>query len=329
MKHKIHLDYLDLAKGIGIMTVILGHGMFPNHFLIDSFHMPLFFILTGLTFTPPNGLNANSKEWVLKKTESIFVPYIFFMIISGCIEAIVGRINPSSPFNSPLWFLQTLFCALLLYYMLTAYLSRRIINIVCCIIALATLFVYKYTDIPSVMPFSLVRALVAMVFIHIGFLLSKTYMREQHGRSIVTYGTILLVVFGMAFYASVGNFHTVGLNFCTGSIFTYNIALPWVLAVSGSIFVLFASKFVEKVKLLNWMGRNSLVIMCVHFPLIERLNVWCSTLDAYQSVPGKLMLALCSYVVTIAFSCAMVCVCKRIVPQLTGYGGTFLTKIYR
>lgn len=50
---KYHLDSIDLAKGIGIMLVLLGHGMFPWHFLIASFHMPLFFILAGITFTPP------------------------------------------------------------------------------------------------------------------------------------------------------------------------------------------------------------------------------------------------------------------------------------
>ena len=33
MTDKSHLDFLDLAKGIGILLVVLGHGMFPNHFL--------------------------------------------------------------------------------------------------------------------------------------------------------------------------------------------------------------------------------------------------------------------------------------------------------
>lgn len=78
MKPKIHLDYLDLAKGIGIMTVILGHGMFPNHFLIDSFHMPLFFILTGLTFTPPQWLECQFQRMGVKENGTYFCSlYIF------------------------------------------------------------------------------------------------------------------------------------------------------------------------------------------------------------------------------------------------------------
>ena len=50
MTNKSHLDFLDLAKGIGILLVVLGHGMFPNHFLIDSFHMPLFFFIERYLF---------------------------------------------------------------------------------------------------------------------------------------------------------------------------------------------------------------------------------------------------------------------------------------
>ena len=49
---KERLDYIDLAKGIGILLVVIGHGAF-NNFGINIFHMPLFFCISGLTFTPP------------------------------------------------------------------------------------------------------------------------------------------------------------------------------------------------------------------------------------------------------------------------------------
>ena len=44
---------LDIAKGLGILLVVLGHyinvNSFPNAF-IRSFHMPLFFIISGACF---------------------------------------------------------------------------------------------------------------------------------------------------------------------------------------------------------------------------------------------------------------------------------------
>ena len=42
------LNYLDYAKGIGILLVVLGHIYNNNTKLwIYSFHMPLFFIISG------------------------------------------------------------------------------------------------------------------------------------------------------------------------------------------------------------------------------------------------------------------------------------------
>lgn len=325
--NKVHLDYLDLAKGIGILTVVLGHGMFPNHFLIDSFHMPLFFILSGITFTHPNKLNTTStKEWLLKKIERIFVPYLFFAIISSVIELVVGRINPSSPFNSPLWFLQTLFCSFSIYYCVNTYMSNRSINLMCILIAASTYYIYKYTSIASVLPFAIYRALVAMVFIHLGTFFSNYYKKEQKKTMTLKISTVAVFVFMSALYISIKSYNVTGLNFHSGSIFTYNIWLPWLLAISGSISVLYVSKLIKSMKPLNWMGINSLVIMCVHFPLIERLNMVCASLTLYQSTIGKMILALTSYVITISFSCLMVYVCKRTFPQLTGYSRTFLTR---
>lgn len=327
MTNKSHLDFLDLAKGIGILLVVLGHGMFPNHFLIDSFHMPLFFILAGITFTPPSRQNvSNTKEWLFKKIERILVPYIFFAILSGVIEVAVGRVNPSSPFNSPLWFLQTLFCSLLIYYIGNMFMSNRRINVMCVCIAVSAYYIYKYTHVASVLPFAIYRALVAMVFIHIGTLLSNYYNKEQKRTPALIISMIAFFVFMSGLYVSIRYYNVIGLNFYSGSIFTYNIWLPWLLAISGSISVLYVSKLIKSMKPLNWMGINSLVIMCVHFPLIERLNMVCASLTLYQSTIGKMILALTSYIITISFSCLMVYVCKRLFPSVTGYGRTFLTR---
>ena len=40
---------VDVAKGIGIVLVVLGHsGIEFGHYLIYMFHMPLFFFLSGM-----------------------------------------------------------------------------------------------------------------------------------------------------------------------------------------------------------------------------------------------------------------------------------------
>ena len=204
--------------------------------------------------------------------------------------------------------------------------SNRSINVMCVLIAITTYYIYKYTHIASVLPFAIYRALVAMVFIHIGTLLSNYYKTEQKRTPALIISMVAVLVFMSCLYVSVRYNNVTGLNFNSGSIFTYNTWLPWLLAISGSISVLYVSKLIKSIRPLNWMGINSLVIMCVHFPLIERLNTFCTSLTLYHSTIGKMILALTSYVITISFSCLMVYVCKRLFPSVTGYSRTFLTR---
>lgn len=47
------IDWIDVAKGIAILLVIIGHTVqfgSATRNVIFSFHMPLFFILSGYTF---------------------------------------------------------------------------------------------------------------------------------------------------------------------------------------------------------------------------------------------------------------------------------------
>ncbi len=78
MKRKM---YIDIAKGIGISFVVFAH-IYQNfdkgiNQIIYSFHMPLFFVLSGLLFCFCRG-----KELIMKRVRSILVPYIFWAVLS-------------------------------------------------------------------------------------------------------------------------------------------------------------------------------------------------------------------------------------------------------
>lgn len=51
MKNRV--EWIDIAKGIGIILVTIGHTRLPGTVVgmwLTQFHMPLFFILAGLCF---------------------------------------------------------------------------------------------------------------------------------------------------------------------------------------------------------------------------------------------------------------------------------------
>ena len=70
------IEYLDIARGIGIFLVVLGHCYsLPEWMwhLIYSVHMPLFFVLSGYVFKPAQSGGSG-------KGTGLGVPYLFPMI---------------------------------------------------------------------------------------------------------------------------------------------------------------------------------------------------------------------------------------------------------
>ena len=77
------IGYIDIAKGLGIMIIVLAHndlaGYHPTlHKFIYSFHIPLFFFLSGMFFRPERSFgetftrrfNSLMKPYFLKKRDS-------------------------------------------------------------------------------------------------------------------------------------------------------------------------------------------------------------------------------------------------------------------
>jgi len=108
------IGWVDAAKGIGILLVVLGHNQINSythlfHLLIYSFHMPLFFILAGMFLKPEYGF------WTLAKRRflSTLRPYL---LIIGIIYAVYLFFSAMPVMDVLLRMLKTLFYSLPSYY---------------------------------------------------------------------------------------------------------------------------------------------------------------------------------------------------------------------
>ncbi|WP_295393444.1 acyltransferase [uncultured Thiodictyon sp.] len=164
--------WVDYAKAIGIVLVVYGHvarGVFnagipidgPLYRLVDSilysFHMPLFFFLSGLFFLHslrrrgPVALAAN-------KVDTILYPYILWSLIQGLIEVWLARYtnghlgltevlelwNPRAQF----WFLYALFLVIMTAILVYRRETRPFLWGLLAVAALAYVF---QASIPSVL----------------------------------------------------------------------------------------------------------------------------------------------------------------------------------
>ncbi len=73
-----------MAKGLGILLVILGHSMEYEYWarnLVFSFHMPLFFILTGFTMKPAEDYSTFFVK-LLKDALYLLGPYVLASVVA-------------------------------------------------------------------------------------------------------------------------------------------------------------------------------------------------------------------------------------------------------
>ena len=86
------LDYIDLAKGFMILLVVAGHivqcwfdksDQEPLHAFLYSFHMPLFFLLSGYVMGGANLKKLSEQpfcKWLLKKVQTLVIPYVIWRL---------------------------------------------------------------------------------------------------------------------------------------------------------------------------------------------------------------------------------------------------------
>jgi fucose 4-O-acetylase-like acetyltransferase len=128
------VDWVDAAKGFGIILVVVGHairGLLHARILTEtlpvqcvdtwiySFHMPLFFFLTGL-FIAGSAEKNTLPHFTFDKAATLAYPYFVWSIITILLKAALGPL-PTTPrswhdlpmiFYHPIeqyWFLYTLF----------------------------------------------------------------------------------------------------------------------------------------------------------------------------------------------------------------------------
>lgn len=74
---------LDVAKGIGIILVFLGHSLWVRGLAFGSifaFHIPLFFFISGMLFKPDK--YACMRGMLRHLTVAFLAPYIFFNLLA-------------------------------------------------------------------------------------------------------------------------------------------------------------------------------------------------------------------------------------------------------
>lgn len=77
LKISERVDWVDTLKFIGILSVILGHINFPLNGFIYTWHMPLFFIVSGFFIK----FETSFKNFAVKNFKRLMIHTLFFLLL--------------------------------------------------------------------------------------------------------------------------------------------------------------------------------------------------------------------------------------------------------
>lgn len=104
-KKQERVVWIDVARGLGILLVVLGHtlttpvrnanhGLFALYSAIYFFHMPFLFYLSGCTFRLlwKRNIQYSFGKWCKKKCNTLLLPYVTYGIVVYLIFALANAI---------------------------------------------------------------------------------------------------------------------------------------------------------------------------------------------------------------------------------------------
>ena len=290
MKNKIDLKqnvsrktYVDVARGMALFLVVLGHlvQIGGKAFTwIFSFHMMLFFFLSGYVFNSDKYANFSFSKYLQKKVDSIIVPFFIVALVgwSCCFifpplrgvgnnvtELLLYYAQPENLNVGQIWFLMCLFWTEIMFFLIYQKLFSKV-NLKC--IAFITILIsiigfnidkVTFLSYPR-LPWKIDSALTAFVFYTLGYYIKKSDLMNKLFFHKVFSLIIMIICFIVSFYISVYKNGYVNMCDCKyGDYFYFYLA-----SFCGIIFMMILAMFCEKIKILQYYGRNTLWMFSLH-----------------------------------------------------------------
>lgn len=293
--------WVDYAKAIGIILVVYGHvarGVFnaglpmeeDSYLLVDSiiysFHMPLFFFLSGLFFYD-SLMKRGTTGLIVNKVDTVVYPFILWSLLQGSIEVVLSNYTNGdvtlgqvlsllwSP-RAQFWFLYALFLVFVVCSFVYAKADRRFFLPI--LLAFGALYVFKQ-DLAT-------NNIGRFIFGNAVFFALGVWFNEIRAYFLARY-VPLTWLFGVLFVVGQYLFHiTFGLNWEVGG-------LPVLALASISIFfVISLSMWLGRIRIewLLFIGASSMTIYLMHILAGSGVRVILSSFMGIDSIPVHLVL---------------------------------------
>ena len=335
MNERKRIDWVDVVKGIGMLLVIISH--VEEHFVgtprallkgpIYTFHMPLFFFMSGYLFS----MKKSFKEFFKNKCKRILLPYFCLGIILVLFDVYWQGKNP---FGNPwfkldkflggllnllyqrrfwtLWFIACLFFLNIIFYAIVRFGKNEKIR-AAIVILLAVVGITYYKIGGGGIFWNIDVCLTAMPFFYVGYLGRKTdfistKILKNRWKWLMLAGFVAAdVICYLVNLRMTGQF----LEFW-GNIYGF-APLTYLGAFAGIFAVIILGDACHGFAPLRYLGENTMLLYAWHqtmlIPIIQKFFI---EHNLFQSV----WLTPVQYTARIVFATLIICVSLSIVNEI-------------
>ncbi|WP_347028973.1 acyltransferase family protein [Intestinibacter bartlettii] len=258
------ITYLDAAKGVAILLMMLDHIWGFNNPVsewIYSFHMPIFFIISGILIKYTNAEQRNLSKIIISKLKGLLIPYLVFefgfVIIFGTLHKFDYNVLKwhaydgllLNPANGPLWFLICIFISEIVFISIKKYIKNpKIQYLIVSVIYVVPFFVH----INNLYVTILLRCCSTIGFIGIGYISCLLVFKKDYSIFVI----LTVAVVNVILSAINGKVNLYTLNYSNPILYT-------ICALLGLYSVIFLLKKMNS-KVLEFLGQNTLFLLGTH-----------------------------------------------------------------
>ena len=326
-KMRQRIEFIDVARGLAMLLVVFGHCFkeigAPLNKVVLSFHMPLFFLVSGMFVR--SICRSNPIPEIIRKAKVILIPQIAVVLLAA-IRPIsqnfvkggsVDYIRVFDFFGWSVWFLPTLFLCVMTFlsvgYVVDINKTRN--KIICLIIALILVPIsvnanrYGFTSFMhclQIFP-------IAFSFFILGSILKAgiAELENSHSNSM-----------GIAAIAAMCL--CVVISYINEPVAFYqneygNLILFYISALLGCFAVLYFTTFLTESKLLKYVGKDCIAFYAWNgFVAWSCMNIAYRVLSMFTTIVSVTIIAFASFIIALPTLYIIVRITMKYIPWLYG-----------
>ena len=308
-------NWTDVLKAFSIFFIIYSHlGSNPLSVYFFTFMVNIFFFASGLT--AKHSLEKPFRQFAFSRFQRLIVPYFSFGIVAILIKLFIDTHESFSmadmirqllyacrtnTFAVTLWFLPCLFVMGIYYYTLAKFVKNKWLRLgLCAVVSLC----FRMFSEGNVLPWGIDNAVRYLVYYAAGDATADFFNSLSEKPSLIISKKWPAVLFA-------GSVALAYIQYGYGGEFILNLLnLPLVYetyALSGAVYALnnifmfsLISIFMQHVKGLQHLGRQSLAVCCLEVPVNRFVMYTFSTLGLQPNLGthGNLLILATIFVLT-------------------------------